>query len=84
MSSSGVRVSVLFFARYRDLAGEAEREVVLSGGAARVSDLLRRLREDGVGLPENASVAVNRRYAGPDDQLADGDEVAVVPPVAGG
>lgn len=76
-------MSVLFFARYRDLAGEAEREVVFSG-AARVSDLLRRLREDGVGLPENASVAVNRRYAAPDDELADGDEVAVVPPVAGG
>jgi molybdopterin converting factor small subunit len=29
-------------------------------------------------------VAVNERYAGPDALLADGDVVAVLPPVAGG
>lgn len=83
MSVDGVNVSVLFFASYRDLAGEAERRVEVSR-PARVEDLLRRLREDGIAVPEAASVAVNRRYAPADRELADGDEVAIVPPVAGG
>lgn len=83
MSSDAVRVSVLFFASYRELAGENERQVTLSR-SARVADLLRRLRDDGVEVPEGASVAVNRRYAAADHVLADGDEVALVPPVAGG
>jgi len=29
-------------------------------------------------------IAVNRRYAGPDDAVAPGDEVALIPPVSGG
>lgn len=83
MSEGEARVSVLFFARFRDLAGESGREMVVPPGT-RVEDLLRRLRADGVALPEGAAVAVNRSYASPDTPVSDGDEVAIVPPVAGG
>lgn len=83
MSDSGPSVSVLFFASYRDSVGEARREIRLSPGAT-VGDLLGRLREDGVELPERPSVAVNRSYADVTRALGDGDEVALIPPVAGG
>jgi molybdopterin converting factor small subunit len=36
------------------------------------------------GLPTEALVAVNQAFAGPDTPLADGDEVALMPPVSGG
>lgn len=78
-----MRVSVLFFASYREIAGTSRREVELPAHA-RVSDLLARLRDEGVDLPDGASVAVNRRYAPAHRELVDGDEVALVPPVAGG
>jgi sulfur-carrier protein len=35
-------------------------------------------------LPRNTLVAVNRQYAGRDDAVRDGDEVAFFPPVTGG
>lgn len=83
MSDAGPSVSVLFFASYRDRVGEARREVTLSPGAT-VADLIGRLREDGVELPDRPSVAVNRSYAEATRTLGDGDEVALIPPVAGG
>ena len=84
MSEGGARVSVLFFARFRELAGTRRREMDVPPGTS-VEELLRRLREDeGVDLPPEAAVAVNRSYASPQTELAEGDEVAIVPPVAGG
>jgi len=35
-------------------------------------------------LAPSPAVAVNRRYAKADAELRDGDEVAIIPPVAGG
>lgn len=83
MSAAGPSVSVLFFASYRDRVGEERREVVLPPGAT-VGDLLGRLREEGLDLPERPSVAVNRSYADAGRTLDEGDEVALIPPVAGG
>jgi molybdopterin converting factor subunit 1 len=79
-------VRSLFFAHYRDLAGSDERAVELPAGA-RVADLVARLRTgEGAlaGLPERPVVAVNMEYAALDAPLAEGDEVAFIPPVAGG
>jgi sulfur-carrier protein len=79
-------VRSLFFASYRDLAGDGELEVPLPEGA-RVGDLLAVLRARGGGLldlPGSPLVAVNMVYASLDDGLRDGDEVAFIPPVAGG
>ena len=35
-------------------------------------------------LPPKPMIAVNQRYAKPETKLAEGDEVALIPPVAGG
>jgi molybdopterin converting factor small subunit len=35
-------------------------------------------------LPEEPTVAVNREYSRPDRELHAGDELALIPPVAGG
>ena len=79
-------VRTLFFAQYRDFAGADELAVELPDGA-RVADLVARLRADGNGLsklPASPVVAVNMDYAPGDTPLRDGDEVAFIPPVAGG
>ncbi|HEX8905614.1 MAG TPA: MoaD/ThiS family protein [Longimicrobiaceae bacterium] len=79
-------VRSLFFAQYRDFAGADELSVELPEGA-RVADLVTRLRADGNGLsklPPSPVVAVNMDYAPADTPLRDGDEVAFIPPVAGG
>jgi molybdopterin synthase catalytic subunit len=79
-------VRTLFFATYRDLAGTDELAVELPAGA-RVADLVRQLRTGGTALsslPEMPVVAVNMDYAPAATALRDGDEVALIPPVAGG
>ncbi len=80
-----IRVTSLFFASYRDLLGTAEVEVELPVGAS-VHDLVQviRQRPGGDGIPASPAVAVNREYSRPERQLNDGDEVAFIPPVAGG
>lgn len=81
-----MRIRLLLFALYRDLVDQNEVEVELPAGAT-VSDLVRALRARGGGwarLPEEPVAAVNREYATPETALADGDEVALLPPVAGG
>jgi molybdopterin synthase catalytic subunit/molybdopterin converting factor small subunit len=71
-------VTVRLFAGLRERAGWSEREVE----AATLADVWPSL---GLGKePEGLLYAVNRRYAPRDTSLADGDEVALIPPVSGG
>lgn len=78
-------VRVLLFASYADAVGAPELSLELPDGA-RVSDVVDRLRVlAGSGaLPPSPLVAVNASYARPDTMIAPGDEVAIIPPVAGG
>lgn len=81
-----IAVRALFFAAYRDLVGTSALEVELPEGAS-VADLVSDLRGRGHPwdvLPHDPAVAVNRDYASPDAPLGPGDEVAFIPPVAGG
>lgn len=81
-----MQVRTLFFATYRDLVGSSEIEVEVPAGTT-VSDLVRELRARGEpfeALPADPAVAVNRRYSSTDTELGAGDEVAFIPPVAGG
>ena len=81
-----MQVQARFFAAYRDLLGSTEMTVELPPGAT-VGDLVERLRERGRpydGLPSDPAVAVNRTYTGLEANLSEGDEVAFIPPVAGG
>jgi MoaE-MoaD fusion protein len=74
-----MRITVRLFAGLRERAGAAERELE---GVARVGEVWRAL--DLGDEPEGLLYAVNRRYADPEQELADGDEVALIPPVSGG
>ena len=81
-----IAVRTLFFAAYKDLLGRAAMDVELPEGAT-AGDLVAELRGRGhpfVGLPERPAIAVNREYAVPEVVLGTGDEVAFIPPVAGG
>ena len=81
-----MQIDVLLFASYRDLAGTDRRSVTLPDGAS-ASDLVRVIRagDDALAqLPESAAVVVNHRVVRPDHPLAPTDEVALLPPVAGG
>ena len=85
MAETTLAVRVLLFGVYRELAGEAEMVIELPSGStlARLVSELRTL--PGLGrLPERPAVARNLRYAGLGEILANGDEVALIPPVAGG
>jgi molybdopterin converting factor subunit 1 len=83
---SGVRIRVRLFASLRDTVGRREVEIELGPGAT-PEEAWARLAEDHPGLgARRASLAasVNRRYAPFDTVLADGDELAFIPPVSGG
>ena len=74
-----VRVTVRLFAGLRERAGTGRIEV---DGVERVGDVWARL---GLGdEPGGLLYALNREYVGRDHALADGDEVALLPPVGGG
>jgi MoaE-MoaD fusion protein len=74
-----VTVTVRLFAGLRERAGWSLREL---GGVERVGDVWPAL---GLGEePQGLLYAVNREYADADRALADGDEVALIPPVSGG
>jgi molybdopterin converting factor subunit 1 len=77
-----VRVRVRLFAALRERAGVAEQELELPAGA-RVADVWGAFKELG---PEPAGVlyALNREYVAAERELADGDELALIPPVSGG
>lgn len=79
-------VRILLFALYRDWAGRERFEVSLPAGAtAAVAIAAARAAVPGLRrLPERPTVAVNSVYAPFDAPLADGDELALLPPVAGG
>lgn len=79
-----VEVTALLFASYADAFGASEVKLLLPDGAT-VADAIGELRNKTPGaIPPQPLVAVNERYAGYDAALAQGDELAVIPPVAGG
>ena len=72
-------ITVRLFAGLRERAGWARREL---DGLERVADVWPAL---GLGEePGGLLYAVNREYAEPGQELRDGDEVALIPPVSGG
>jgi molybdopterin converting factor subunit 1 len=80
-----LRVDVRFFALFRERTGASVDTIQLPDGATS-SDLLVLLHDKYPSLPPSDSlmVAVNSQYADRDHPLADGDEVALIPPVSGG
>ena len=86
MTETGVRIRVRLFAMQREIAGTRQLELDLGDGAT-IEDAWRALVERFPRLaPGRASVrfAHNGGYAPSGTALADGDEVAMIPPVSGG
>jgi len=81
-----IRVNVLFFASYSDLAGRESAEVIV-GSPATVGDVVRQARAMFPGaerIPERPLVALNQTHSKLATPVADGDELALLPPMAGG
>jgi molybdopterin synthase sulfur carrier subunit len=83
--ASGMTVRVLLFASYADALGGSEVVLDLPSGA-KVRDVRARVKSLAAGkrVPEQPLIAVNQRYANDDQLVVASDEVAIIPPVAGG
>jgi molybdopterin converting factor subunit 1 len=81
-----MRVTVRLFARLRDLvgAGELAREAPAGATVRSVWDGLVRDYPAIAPYGESMSCAVNAEYARMTTAVAEGDEVAFLPPVSGG
>jgi molybdopterin converting factor subunit 1 len=79
-----VRVTVRYFAALRDAAGTAREDV--EGPFVTAADLWTWLGSRHVlaMAPESLRVSVNAAYVPWTTALADGDEIAFIPPVSGG
>jgi molybdopterin synthase catalytic subunit len=81
-----MHVRLLHFASFRDAVGRDQEERELAEGT-RVEDLWAALGLEVALFRRFLSIppaAVNREYVGSETVLRDGDEVAFLPPVAGG
>ena len=81
-----MKVTVRFFALYRERAGRGRTTVELEGGStvSHLVDEVRKLFPDLAPPTVDIVAAVNAEYARGDTTLSDGDEVALIPPVSGG
>lgn len=79
-------VRVRFFARYAELVGREELEVQLPLPAT-VAEVVRRAKDQWPAarqLPDHPLAALNLQHVRLDAAVRDGDEVALLPPLAGG
>jgi molybdopterin synthase catalytic subunit len=79
-----IRVDVRLFAAYREAAGTRRLEVSLPAGST-VAELMEALEPRVPTLRTTPGlIAVNHTYQPASTPLAEGDEVAFIPPVSGG
>lgn len=80
-----IRVLVRLFASYREAAGVGHIQVELPDGS-RVRDAISAVLRDHPLVAEGRQLVMarNREYVDADAALADGDELALIPPVSGG
>jgi molybdopterin converting factor subunit 1 len=81
-----VRIKILLFAQARDRAGRPELSIEMPAGSV-VADLVRRLSADHPALGQlwpHLAIAIDGRLVDEAAPLADGAEVALLPPVSGG
>ena len=81
-----MKVSVRFFAAYREIVGKSQMVVDVAEGTT-VGNLLELFvaRYPRLGdLAGSSLLAINRDYVPPETTLRENDEVVFVPPVSGG
>ena len=78
-------VTVRLFASYAESIGKSEVSLDVGSGST-VADVVKAIAElaGGDRLPPSPLIAVNRTYAKGTTLIFDGDEIAIIPPVAGG
>jgi MoaD family protein len=76
--------TVRLFASLRELAGSAQVEAAGRTAGDLVDDLSARFGERFTQIAAVGSIVVNGERAGRDTPVAEGDEVALLPPVSGG
>jgi molybdopterin converting factor subunit 1 len=80
-------VRVLYFAGARDVVGVREEPLEIDANGCTVAELSSAIYAKYPALAPHARslrIAVNGEYAKDTDRVAPGDEVAMIPPVAGG
>jgi molybdopterin converting factor subunit 1 len=80
-------VQILYFAKIRDLIGKHEEVLVLPENVTKLSDLvgyLTNLHPVLKGRLGSVRLARNETFASLSEPVADGDTIALIPPVAGG
>jgi molybdopterin converting factor subunit 1 len=81
-----MKIRLLYFAVLRDITGTPESNLELPEGS-RAADVWQTLRRQYAKLADYTQppmIAINESWAAPDSLLRDGDELAFIPPVAGG
>lgn len=81
-----IQVRILTFAALRELFGKSDFKVSLPNGATLIQllEMLFGDREDCLQFLKRVTFAVNYEQVTPDIFLREGDEVAILPPMAGG
>ncbi len=76
---------VRLFASFADLFGASHLKLTLPRGST-VQQLASAIQSlpGASSLPSRLAIAVNHSYASPQTVLQSGDEIALIPPVAGG
>jgi sulfur-carrier protein len=80
----GLTVRVRLFASLREAMGWAEQRLTTAAGTTPASLWPQLDPPDGEALPATVRVAINQQFADPATPLADGDELAFLPPISGG
>lgn len=81
-----MQLTVLYFGAVREALGISTEILTLKRNSVAEdvrSHLIVRLPQI-AGLLKRSAIAVNQNYVQPEHTLADGDEVAILPPVSGG
>jgi sulfur-carrier protein len=89
MTTSAIRtrVRVLYFAAVRDLVGTSEESVDVPDTVRTVGEFAKWIASfhaELEGRMSSVRIARNEIFAQDEDSLADGDILALIPPVAGG
>jgi molybdopterin converting factor subunit 1 len=81
-----MKIKVKLFAAHRQLLGRREVDLQVANGAT-IIDVWRALKDEHpqlAHLSDTLVAARNHDYAALDAMVADGDEIAFIPPVSGG